>query len=58
MNMLGKSEYVPPGHFHEAEEMSPYHMSELLDDGLEESFPASDPAAVSITRIIEDTKHH
>lgn len=55
MDIIGKSKTAPPGHFHEAEETSPKHESELLDEGLEESFPASDPAAVSITRVAEDT---
>jgi hypothetical protein len=41
---------------HEAAETSPAHENELLDEGLEESFPASDPAAVQITRIVEETK--
>ena len=27
------------------------HESETLDEGLEESFPASDPVAVSVTRV-------
>ncbi len=27
------------------------HESELLDEGLEESFPASDPVSVSVTRV-------
>jgi hypothetical protein len=54
MNIIGKSQTAPPRHFHEAADMSPKHESELLDEGLEESFPASDPAAVSITRITED----
>jgi hypothetical protein len=38
------------------EETSPAHENELLDEGLEESFPASDPTAVKITRIVEETK--
>jgi hypothetical protein len=46
------------GQLHEAEETSVKHTSELLDEGLEESFPASDPMAVSITRIVEETKPH
>jgi hypothetical protein len=54
MDDIGKP--VASGHFHEAEEPSPKHESELLDEGLEESFPASDPTAVSITRIVEDRK--
>ncbi|ALK98460.1 hypothetical protein AB595_06475 [Massilia sp. WF1] len=51
---IGKSQAVPSGHYHEAAVTSSKHASDLLDEGLEESFPASDPAAVSITRIIED----
>jgi hypothetical protein len=58
MDKIGTSDLLAAAHLHEAEEMSPIHESELLDEGLEESFPASDPAAVSITRIIDDTKHH
>ena len=58
MDAIGKSVFVPPGQLHEAEETSAMHKSELLDEGLEESFPASDPTAVNITRMIEDTKHH
>jgi hypothetical protein len=56
MDIIGKSQATPPGHFHEAEETSLKHESELLDEGLEESFPASDPAAVSITRVTEDAE--
>lgn len=56
MDIIGKSQGAAPGHFHEAEETSPKHESELLDEGLEESFPASDPAAVSITRVTEDAE--
>jgi hypothetical protein len=56
MDIIGKSQAAPPRHFHEAEETSPKHESELLDEGLEESFPASDPAAVSITRVTEDNE--
>jgi len=47
---------APVVQFHEADPPSEKHASELLDEGLEESFPASDPAAVSITRIVEDAK--
>jgi hypothetical protein len=54
MDTIGKSQAAPARHVHEAAEMSPKHESELLDEGLEESFPASDPAAVSITRVTED----
>lgn len=42
--------------FHEADETSPKHKNELLDEGLEESFPASDPPAISITRIVKDVQ--
>lgn len=44
----------PAGHLHEAADTSPAHENELLDEGLDESFPASDPAAVNITRIVDD----
>lgn len=30
------------------------HESETLDEGLDESFPASDPVAVSVTRVGTD----
>jgi hypothetical protein len=30
------------------------HESETLDEGLDESFPASDPVAVSVTRVRTD----
>lgn len=49
---------VATEHLHEAAEIAPIHTSELLDEGLEESFPASDPPAVNITRIIDDTPQH
>lgn len=38
---------------YEATEANFEHKSDLLDEGLEESFPASDPIAISITRIIQ-----
>jgi hypothetical protein len=41
-----------PGCLHEAAESNPKHKSELLDEGLDESFPASDPTAISITRVV------
>lgn len=41
------------GHLHEATETTSKHKSDLLDQGLDESFPASDPTAISITRIIQ-----
>jgi hypothetical protein len=41
---------------HEAADISLAHENELLDEGLDESFPASDPAAVNITRIVDDAK--
>lgn len=40
------------GDLQEAAETSFKHKSELLDEGLEESFPASDPTAISITRVV------
>jgi hypothetical protein len=47
---------APAGHLHEGADTSPAHENELLDEGLEESFPASDPAAVNITRIVDDAE--
>lgn len=41
-----------PDDFQEAAEISFKHKSELLDEGLDESFPASDPTAISITRVV------
>lgn len=40
-------------HLKEAAEENLEHKSDLLDEGLDESFPASDPTAISITRIIK-----
>lgn len=40
-------------HLKEAAEATSKHKSDLLDEGLDESFPASDPTAISITRIIQ-----
>lgn len=40
--------------FHECSEISSTHRNELLDEGLEESFPASDPPAINITRVSTD----
>ena len=45
---------APSGQLHEAAETNPKHKSDMLDEGLEESFPASDPTAISITRIVKD----
>lgn len=47
-----KTPIVPSRQGHEAAEPSLRHQSETLDEGLDESFPASDPVAVTITRII------
>jgi hypothetical protein len=58
MDTVRKSPPAPAHQLHEAPETSPAHENELLDEGLEESFPASDPAAVSITRVIDDKKDH
>jgi hypothetical protein len=57
MDNIGKSQPAPAVQFHEADATSAKHASELLDEGLEESFPASDPAAVSITRIVADARN-
>lgn len=57
MNNSGETQCTSSGQFHEAAETNPKHKSELLDEGLEESFPASDPAAVSITRIVADARN-
>lgn len=43
---------APSSQAHEAAEQSPQHQSDSLDEGLSESFPASDPVAVNITRVI------
>jgi hypothetical protein len=56
MDNIVKFQAASAVRFHEADETSEKHASELLDEGLEESFPASDPAAVSITRIVEDAR--
>jgi hypothetical protein len=56
MDTVRKSPPAPAHHLHEAPETSPAHENELLDEGLEESFPASDPAAVNITRIVDDAE--
>jgi hypothetical protein len=56
MDTVSKSPPAPAHQLHEAAETSPAHENELLDEGLEESFPASDPAAVSITRIVDDAE--
>jgi len=56
MNIPDETQDRSPNRFHEAAEMSPKHKNELLDEGLEETFPASDPTAVSITRIVKDTE--
>ena len=34
----------------EAKKAGPEHLEELLDEALEESFPASDPPAVDVDR--------
>jgi hypothetical protein len=47
-----ESSATSPGHLHEAAEANSKHKSELLDEGLDESFPASDPTAISITRVV------
>lgn len=47
-----ESSWAPSGHLKEAAETSFKHKSELLDEGLDESFPASDPIAISITRVV------
>lgn len=52
MNRSSECSATGQVHAHEAAETSPKHKSELLDEGLDESFPASDPTAVSITRIV------
>lgn len=39
-------------HLQEAPEVDFKHKSNLLDEGLDESFPASDPVAISVTRIV------
>jgi hypothetical protein len=58
MNKIATLPHAPSDQLQEAADVSPAHENELLDEGLEESFPASDPAAVSITRIVEDKKEH
>ena len=50
----GETRCASSNRFHEVDETSPKHKNELLDEGLEESFPASDPPAISITRIVKD----
>jgi hypothetical protein len=52
MSHISTKPVAPSSHAHEAVEQSLQHQSESLDEGLSESFPASDPVAVSITCII------
>ena len=52
MSHISTTPIAPSTHAHEAVEQSLQHQSESLDEGLSESFPASDPVAVSITCII------
>jgi hypothetical protein len=47
-----ESSWTSSGHLQEAAEANFKHKSELLDEGLDESFPASDPTAISITRVV------
>lgn len=54
--LAGETQCTLLNRFHEADETSPKHKNELLDEGLEESFPASDPPAISITRIVKDVE--
>jgi hypothetical protein len=52
MSHISTTPIAPSSQAHEAVEQSLQHQSESLDEGLSESFPASDPVAVSITCII------
>jgi hypothetical protein len=52
MSPTSKTPSAPSSQAHAAAEPSLRHQSESLDEGLRETFPASDPVAVSITRIV------
>lgn len=54
MNDSTKKRDALAGQFHESSAISSTHRNELLDEGLEESFPASDPPAINITRVTSD----
>jgi hypothetical protein len=52
MSPTSKTPSAPSSQAHATAEPSLRHQSESLDEGLRETFPASDPVAVSITCIV------
>ncbi len=52
MNDSAETSRALPSQLEEVAPTTSIHKSDLLDEGLDESFPASDPPAVNITRVV------